>query len=250
LSVIPAGNGVSVQFRVRVSGIPANVPTGSITFKLTPSDLSKTPSTLIMPLQNGETLWETPAPSEDYAISARYSGDANYQATDAISSGKGKSLPPDFDFATSTIVLKQGQTWSGRVQVIPINGFAKSISFVCTAPPALSCNLGTNTYNVAQPSGTSSANGIPLNIVTYSGEFVASSFFLLPILSMRQRKTARSRIALAAILSLACFLPLLGCVDNSRVGWQPITPKGKYQVQITGSASGVEHVKELTVIVE
>jgi hypothetical protein len=250
LSVNPTGNGVSVQFRVKISGTPAGVPTGSIIYKLIPSDVSKTPSTMIVPLQNGETLWETPTPYRNYTITAKYSGDTNYQATNATSTETGRPLPPDFDFMLPTIVLKQGKTWSGTVQLVPINGFAKTVSFVCSAPMALSCDLGANSYTFAQPNGTSLSNAISLTIVTYSGEFVASSFLLLPLLTIQKQRSVRIRIGIIGVMSLFCLLSLSGCGDSSHAGWQPITPKGKYQVLITGTAAGIEHIKELTVIVE
>jgi hypothetical protein len=217
---------------------------------LSPSDASQIPSTVVLSLQNGEALWETSAPSGSYTIAATYSGDTNYRATNATSTGTGQPLPPDFDFITSTIVIKQGKTWSGAIQVVPINGFAKTVNFVCSAPVALSCNLGASSYTFAQPNGTSSSNAIPLTIVTYSGEFVASSFLLLPLVALQQHRSVRIRIGFIGVLSLFCVLSLIGCGDSSRTGWQPITPKGKYRVLITGTAAGVEHIKELTVIVD
>lgn len=250
VSVIPTGNGLSAQFRVKVTGTPGGVPTGLITYRLSPSDVSKPPIVMIVPLQNGETTWEASTPAQNYTIAAIYSGDANYLATNATLTGAGRSLPPDFDFITPTIVLKQGKIWSGAIQMVPINGFAKTVSFVCSAPTGLTCNLGANSYTFAKPSGTSSSNAITLTIATYSGEFVASSILLLPLLAMRRQIRARLRIELVGVVTLLCFLSLSGCGDSSQASWQPITPKGKYQVEITGSAAGVKHAKELTVIVE
>jgi Bacterial Ig-like domain (group 3) len=250
LSVVPAGNNGSVQFHVQILGAPAGVPTGSITYTLSPSDASKAPTTTVLSLKNGEAQWETSAPSGNYTISATYSGDTNYQPTSSASTGSGQSLPADFDFVTSTIVLKQGKSWSGAIQMIPINGFAKTVSFVCSAPAALSCNLGTASYTFAQPNGAPSPNTIPLTIITYSGEFITSAFLLLPVLTLGRQRGMRVRLGVIGAVALFFSLALFGCGESNRAGWQPITPKGKYRVLITGTAAGVQHSKELTVIVD
>jgi hypothetical protein len=214
---------------------------------LLPSDTSEASATIVLPLQNGEALWEIPAPTRSYTISATYSGDVNYRATSAASTGSGRSLPADFDFITSTIVLKQGQTWAGGIRVVPINGFAKTVTFACSAPAALSCNLATKAYTFTQTGAAASSNNLSLTIVTYAGEFVAGSFLLLPFLNLGQGRRTRIWLSISTCLAL---LALFGCGTSSQLGWQPITPKGKYQVLITGTAAGIEHSKELTVVVE
>jgi hypothetical protein len=144
--------GASVRFDVNVSGVPAAAPTGSISYTLSPSDGS-TPVTSVVALSAGAASWATVPPIGNYTVSAVYSGDTNYRAQSA--SATGNILSPDFDFTVSTVTIKQGETWTGNVTVVPINGFTGAVIFSCAAPSSLSCSFPTATYSFAQPAAVS-----------------------------------------------------------------------------------------------
>src|ERR1700723_4124962 len=130
--------GTSVRFDVNVTGVSKATPTGSISYTLTPSDGS-TPLTTVVTLNAGAATWSAAPPVGNYTVVAVYSGDANYRSQTA--SGAGAVLFPDFDFTVTTITVKQGETSTGMVKVIPINGFNGSILFSCAASTSLGCSF-------------------------------------------------------------------------------------------------------------
>jgi hypothetical protein len=242
-----ASSGTSVRFDVELSGVQAVFPTGSITYTLTPANGS--PLTSLVPVSSGAASWVTVPPAGSYTISAVYSGDGNYRGTSASSAGMATEQPPDFDFGISTLRLKQGQTWTGNMQVTPISGFAQTVMFSCSAPAALGCSFPTKNYSLSQSNTSNLTAGIPLTITAYPGQFTSASLLLLPLVFFTRHRR-KSRMSTVGALVGIGFLTLCGCGTSGNAGWQSITPKGTYQATITGVSGNLQHTKELTVIVE
>jgi hypothetical protein len=243
-----ASGTTQVRFDVAVSGTPVAIPTGNVTFSLTPEATNES-MTATVSLVSGVASWVIPTPTGTYSISATYSGDQNYHQQVTTSRGTGQSLPPDFDFSTSTIRIKQGETWSGTVQIVPLNGFNQTLSLTCLAPLELKCNLPTHSYSIAASASPNRAQNLSLTISAFPGQFAASLLFMfVPIASRYQmRRLRRLIVSLVLIVAMSSFS---GCASTTGALWQPITPKGAYHVSIVGSSGGAEHVGDITVIVE
>src|SRR5260221_14753523 len=76
LTAIPnaVSSGASIQFDVKVAGVPGAVPTGSIIYALQPSNGAAL-LTSVVALSNGTSSWTAIPPAGNYTISAVYSGD-------------------------------------------------------------------------------------------------------------------------------------------------------------------------------
>ncbi len=250
LTVTPTtvGSGSSARFDVNISGVPAAIPTGSISYLIKPTSGSAS-LTSVVSVFDGAASWTTSPPTGDYTISAVYSGDTNYRAQSASSTGTVTAPPPDFEFSVSPLTIRQGQTWTGIVQVNPINGFAQTVTFACVAPLALGCSFPTTSYSFAQPNASSSKTGIPLTVTAYPGQFTSASLLMFTFLSC-SRKWRKLRMWICIALGSVGLLAIAGCGTSGNAGWQPITPKGKYQATITGVSGSLIHTKQLTIIVE
>jgi Bacterial Ig-like domain (group 3) len=237
-----------VQFDVVLSGVQAAVPTGTVIFTLTPDGTGQPISATVL-VSAGAASWMVAPPEGTYEISAAYSGDSNYRTQIATSRGKALTLIPDFDFSAPEIRIKQGQSWSGNIELIPLNGFSQSLSLTCIAPAELGCNIPVQTYSVAQSIAENRTTKIPVSITAFPGRFAASISLLLLPLSAGCRRSRRWRMPKWLILSAGILL-MSGCGVETSASWQRITPKGTYQISIAGTSGGLKHSKQLTVIVE
>jgi hypothetical protein len=244
LSPTNATAGTSVQANVTLAGVPNHsVPSGTVTFTLVPADGSA-PVTATLPVSNAAAVWTLQQPSTSYSITATYSGDLNYGTQIASTSSSG-AVPMDFAFSVDTITVAQGQTTTSPVQVVSIGGFSQVITFSCVSPTAFACTFANASIN---PLASSS---LPVTVSTQPGQFVAAaSLFLGAILfgACRKRRRALADVAMAAVVCLT--LTLSGCGTSTTVGWQSLTPKGTYQVTITGTAGSLQHSRIVTVIVK
>jgi Bacterial Ig-like domain (group 3) len=250
-------SGMSVRFDVQLVGAGAVAPTGSIAFTLTPSDGSQ-PLTGLANVASGVASWSSVPPIGTYTISAAYSGDSNYLRQTATGngmvlapdSGSGTVLVPDFVFTVSAMTIKQGQTLTSNIAVTPINGFAGTVRFTCSAPTSLGCSFPSESQAVSL-NGRGAAGGPSpqLTITAYPGQFAAiSALFMVGFAFNSRRKRMRGAGIATACLGL---LLLTGCgTTGSQSGWKPITPKGTYKVTITGVSGAIQHSKQVTITVE
>jgi hypothetical protein len=90
----------------------------------------------------------------------------------------------------------------------------------------------------------------PLTITTSPGDFIPAAGLIL--LGFAFSFKSRRRLQLFAGLAFSCAIlfGVTGCGSGGTAQWNPITPKGTYQVTITGVSGIVTHSKQLTVIVQ
>jgi hypothetical protein len=237
--------GTSVRFDVNVSGVSKATPTGSISYTLTPSDGS-TPLTTVVMLNAGAASWSVAPPVGNYSVVAVYSGDTNYRSQTA--SGAGTVLFPDFDFTVSTITVKQGETWTGMVKVIPINDFNGSVVFSCVASTSLGCSFPSTSVTLGQPAAGNTNLGMQLSVTAYGGQFITASLLLFGFSFRSPRR--RLRLWTGLVAAGLCLFAITGCGTSGQAGWKPITPKGTYQATITGASGSLQHSKQITIIVQ
>jgi hypothetical protein len=237
--------GTSVRFDVNVTGVSKATPTGSISYTLTPSDGSM-PLTSVVALNAGAATWSAAPPVGNYTVVAVYSGDTNYRSQTA--SGAGTVLFPDFDFTVTTITVKQGETSTGMVKVIPINGFNGSVLFSCATSTSLGCSFPSPSLSLGQPAAGNTNLGVQFSVTAYGGQFIAASLLLF---GFTFRSPRRRRIRWTAFAASAfCLLTTMGCGTDGQAGWKPITPKGTYQATISGVSGSLSHSKQVTIIVQ
>jgi hypothetical protein len=249
LAPIHASVGTPIQVNVGLTGVANHLaPSGTITYTLTLGN-GTTAATSIVNISNAPiahistalTVWRTTQPSSSYTITAVYSGDTNYKKQTASTSG---AIAMDFDFSIDTITVNQGQSLISPMQVVSIGGFSQTVNFACVSPAAFGCTFATSTINPL------TSSSLPLTITTVPGQFVAAASLLVGVLLFG---ALRKRRVLAGVFSIAvvCLtLTLSGCGTNTTVGWQSLTPKGSYQITITGTAGNLQHTKVVTVIVK
>jgi Bacterial Ig-like domain (group 3) len=237
--------GTSVRFDVNVTGVTKAIPTGSITYTLTPSDGS-TPLTTVVALNAGTASWFAAPPVGNYTVVAVYSGDTNYRSQSA--SGAGTVLFPDFDFTVTIITVKQGETWTGMVKLIPINGFNGSVVFSCVASSSLGCSFPSTSVSLGQPAAGDTNLGMQLSVTAYGGQFIAASLLMFGFTFRSPRRRLRQWTGL--ITAGFCLFAITGCGTSGQAGWKPITPKGSYQATITGVSGNLHHSKQVTINVQ
>jgi hypothetical protein len=242
----PRAAGSSVQFDAQVTGIAVAAPTGTLIYTLT-SLGSEPVLTGTTPIVGGLSTWTAYPPPEGYTISVSYPGDVNYLPLSA-------SLPAgpaeDFDFTLPAVTMAQGATWNGAMQVIPLNSFTGAITWACqNVPNQIGCPMSQTsstftTANMAVP------QTCPLTITTSPGDFIPAAGLIL--LGFAFSFKSRRRLQLFAGLAFSCAIlfGVTGCGSGGTAQWNPITPKGTYQVTITGVSGIVTHSKQLTVIVQ
>nr|WP_278045567.1 Ig-like domain-containing protein [Edaphobacter modestus] len=249
-------SGMSVRFDVQLVGAGAVAPTGSIAFTLTPSDGSH-PLTGLADVASGAASWSSVPPIGTYTISAAYSGDSNYLRQTASGngtvlapdSGSGTVLAPDFAFTASAMSIKQGQTLTSNIAVTPINGFAGTVRFTCSAPTSLGCSFPSESQTVSLNGHGAGGPSPQLTITAYPGQFTAiSALFMVGFAFNSRRKRKFGAGVVTACLGL---LLLTGCgTTGTQSGWKPITPKGTYHVTLTGVSGAIQHSKQVNITVE
>jgi hypothetical protein len=240
----PAGS--SVQFAAQVTGIAVAAPTGTLTYTLT-SPATVSGLTVTAPIVGGLSTWTAVPPSEGYTISVLYSGDVNYLPMSA-------SLPAgpaeDFDFTLPSVTVAQGNTWNGAMQVVSLNGFTGTIAWTCqNVPTQIGCPM-SQTSSVFTPANVTVPQTCPLTITTSPGDFIPGAGFIL--LGFAFSFKSRRRLQLLAGLAFSCVLlfGVAGCGSGGDPQWNPLTPKGTYQVTITGVSGTVTHSKQIAVVVQ
>jgi hypothetical protein len=249
-TLAPSVNGNTVQLAAGLSGRILAAPGGTVSFVLVDST-GATHASGPVPLSTEAASWTVQAATGPFTSTASYSGDSNYMpATATAAASAASSAPPDFDFATQTITIKRGDTWSGTVPVQSLNGFTGMVNFAWggTPPHEMTLSMPTAQVNVAPALTSSSApQVVSLKIVTVATTVTAAGLPFLFLLGFAGRRR-KQRLLLPAF-GAASLVLLAGCGAGQKYIQDDGTPVGTYQLTLTGSSGSITHVKPLTVIV-
>ncbi len=247
-TLTPSINGSGVELSANLSGRMLAPPTGSVVFTITTANAVVMTSPPI-PVAANTAAWLFASGPGAFTASAAYSGDNNYQPENAFTGlTVSQSLASDFDFLLPTVTVKQGQSWAGKVQVLPLNGFTGVISFACgTTPTMMTCSFAQPASVTVTPALAGQTQPLPLNIGTVPTTVTPSSMTFLAIISLILLFGVRRRSRKALSILPLCLLA--GCGTGQRYVQQDGTPPGTYTIPVTGQSGPLSHMKQLTVIV-
>jgi hypothetical protein len=213
---------------------------------------------------SGSTL--TIAGVGSIVVEADQAGNANYlaapsvQITIAVVTADFTVVPPS---SASTTIPAAGQTATIPVNVIAASGFAGTVSFACTAPPAMleaSCSASsvqvtgnavtakvivntTGPHQVSALSWPKPWNAMPSG-VAFAAVIVASG---------AGRKKLRKGMLLAALM-IVMLAVLVSCSGSSTSGsstkTDPGTPAGTYNLTLVATSGSANYTITLPVTVD
>jgi hypothetical protein len=269
----------SVSFSVSASGY-GGTPTGTVQFLSNGSNLGS-PVTLSGGAANSPA--ETFSTAGIYAITAQYSGDANFNATTSntltLTVNSVQQTSPSFTLSAPPLTISAPGATTGNSETITLtgqNGFSGTVALTCTVaytgsgtpndPPT--CSLANN-GSATIASGSTSATIVAVFNTTAavarnapnpsmpwsrgSGVFFAC-LILLPLGALRKSPLRKSwqRSALWSFLVLAgVSFAVAGCGSsgNTPIG-NPGTTPGTYQVSLNGTSGSLTAQTTFTLTVQ
>ncbi len=242
--------GQPVTLTAAVTPAVLGTPTGTVTFFSGTTQLGS-PVTLT----NGmaQLVVSTLASGSD-AISATYSGDANFLLSSGSLSGGVTVTPLSFTLSASPSSQSgfAGLTYAYDVTVTPTNGvYPGTVTFAASGlpsgasavftPSTLAANAGQQTIGMAivTASTTSSLRTIPVGQKLAP---VALALLLLPLAGTRRMRRQGQRfgrflcLLLLAVAGVAATAALTGCGTSGYIHASP----QNYTITITGTSGGVQ----------
>jgi hypothetical protein len=261
----PSTSGTNVTFTAAVTSSSAGTITGTISFFDGGTQLG-TPVTL----SGGSASYPTTMLAQgSHSISAQFSGDANYQAsTSPALTQTVNSSTTDFSVAVmpSQLAVSAGQNGAFMVNVAPIGGSTQTVALSCSQLPVdAACSLtsntvtldGTHTATIAGmivttarstvgPSRTPVGDGRHPPAPPAAWETIAVAFAgLCSLLLIRNSRDRAWRLTLAMLLLVLPALAITACSSSPGSG----TPKGTYNISVTGTSNSTSHTASIALTV-
>jgi hypothetical protein len=225
--------GSSIGVTVKVAGSNGIVPTGSVTLMDDSTSLGQ--QTLDA---NGQAVFTLPNLAAGYhTFSSVYAGDINYYSQTSILVGQAitdlKIVSP-----TPSQTITAGATASYSLTVVPVGGFAGTITLTCSELPSFAtCDPVTVTILDKQ---TASATLTVKTVAPVRSQNSTSryAFALLPLFAVcciRRRRLLSPLLGITLICSLGFFAT--GCSSSKPSTSTPGTPSGSSTFTITASGS-------------
>ena len=216
----------------------AAAPTGRVQFELNGINVGN-PVTLV----SGVATLSTPVNGVTGAsnLTAFYEGDSNY--AESVSSAVPITIS-NFSLASAGTTAAVGTAAIASVTVNTSTNFTSLINLTCTMPSTLTqsaCFVNpssiTGTGQVSLTVNTTPPHPLTSKLNRGPGWFAASgsaSLAFLVLLAFPRRR-ARGRIVIA-LMCMACLFTVIGCSGGTGTNTDPGTPKGTYNVVVTGTA--------------
>jgi hypothetical protein len=261
----PSTSGANVSFTAAVTSSTAGTITGTVAFFDGGTQLG-TPVTL----SAGSASYSTTMLSQgSHSITAQYSGDTSYLAsTSPALTQTVNASTTDFSVAVSPSQLSVTAGQNGRfmVSVAPIGGSTQTVTLSCSQLPAnATCSFasnavtldGTHTATVAGMIVTTARSTMgpsqspvedrrppapPSAWQTIALAFAGSSALLMI-------RTSRDRAWRLALAMLLLMLPALAITACSSSPGSSGTPKGTYNVSVTGTSNATAHAASIALSV-
>jgi hypothetical protein len=254
--------GASITLTATVTGASgAAVPTGTVNFELGASLLA----TEALNASGQAALTTTSLPVGSDAVTAIYSGDANYQGSSSTPLTITVVTPqPSFAITSNpqTLTVTDGSSVTSTLTVSPADGFDGAVSFACSGlPPKASCSFSPATLTINGAAATTSmtietaaaTTGIALNRMPSRPASrvkpeIAVCGLCAGLLCLGGMRRNRGLACLVVLFGLLVTLP--GCASgNVHKVTIPGTPSGTYSVTVTASSgSGSSAVSHATTI--
>jgi len=229
----------------------AGQASGTITFTVNSGDtVVATNSVPVSP--EGVGIWIPNLPPGIFTIAAAYSGDSNLLGSTAPGISQTVLGTPNFSLGMDPLVIPQGQSGTATIAVQSLNGFHGPITFTCSTPLAsIGCSPIPYVLNVPAPQGqlTASAPGgnVSFNVTTVPEKVVHASLVGALLLSFMSFKRRRKYFVLIAA---ACLSLLVGCGTGTRYLQTDGTPRGTYELTVTGTSGALSHTQIILVQVK
>jgi hypothetical protein len=272
-SLNPAVITQAVSFGVTVAGIGSNIPapTGTVTFL----DGTTTLSTSTLNSAGGTFFTTTTLAVATHSITAQYSGDANYLASNSTALTEIVNAAPSFTvaFNPSTLTVTRGQSAPTTITVTPASGFNQTVGFACSGLPQFTtCTFNPTTLT---PTGTTAVSSTltvatnvgvanngpgpldrPANGRIWSAGLLLGLGFLATLRGHRRLagKNPRTRLLLLALALLTgiAATQLTGCGGHASSSSTPAqgTPTGTSSITVTATAGSQTQTASFTLTVQ
>jgi hypothetical protein len=266
-SNVASGASVTLTANVNTNSLGL-APTGTVAFYNGTTQISGTPSYTYASSSAGVGASLTATLSTSFtanaSITAKYSGNVNYQASTSSAVPVTISATADFSLSaapTSFFITSPGQSGSTTVSAGAINGFTGTVSITCSLQSSMTystCTLSTSTLTPGGPGSllsvaTTAPSSVlrrvdrPLWFIPSAGALVACILLLLMPGKKRRVKLA---FGLLAFAMLAAAFVACGGGSSPVTPTSPGTPTGSYTVTVTGTSSNLSHTLNIPVTVQ
>jgi hypothetical protein len=256
-------SGQNITFTARVAPQSGSgAPTGTVAFLDGSSQIG------VGTLSAGSAAFSSVSLSVgNHTITAAYSGDSNYAASNSAALSVTVVAPPTADYSltmsNSSLTLAKGASGTLTITVTPQNGFKLAVGLACSGLPA-GANCGFNPPSVTPAGGavaatlTVQAPGASGTEVPSRGSFPGSANMPLFILAMglaglvrvnNRPVTAAARFQ-RTFLASAMFVGLLFTASCAGYIHQNTVQPTSYMITVTASAAnGPTHTQQFTLTV-
>ena len=261
-SVAPGASVTLTANLVATSGGP-DVPGGSITFFSGTTQLGSMFVTSTGTLNANASISTTQLATGMNSITAKYSGDSDYQPSTSSAITVNVGLQPDFAVSASPsaiTVTSPGQSAMITLTVTGSNGFSGATTFSCSGLPSESTCVagsvtgsGTTTLTVTTTAPSSvvpSGRNTFSNRNTMNGAFRALIFSIgLLILAIRFRRRCWNFVGGAVAIVLLAGMAACGGGGGVTPPANPGTPVGTQTVMVTATSGTLTHTTTFTLTV-
>jgi hypothetical protein len=241
--------GQPVQFTAGVTPVNPTVPTGTLLFTATGSNPANVAVSPPVPLgASGTAGWaNTFSVADTYTVTAQYSGDTNYLASQSGPLQLSVAGLPDFTIeAPRAITVAKGKSVAFPLTLTQINGFQGAVKLSCSGLGwGMSCSFRTLTSPRRSRSDKSTRAINTVVTISTSGRIAAAftGVLFFAFLSRRRRMLSMWMMGIVAALSLL----LAGCNSSA---FSLETPVGEYPVTISGSSGHLTHTSVILIKVQ
>ena len=241
--------GEPVTFTAQVISNTTGIPTGTITFYADGTAIG----TVTINASGAATISVSTLPAGTHAISAIYSGDANFLGSNA--GGLSQIITADFKVASSTgpQTIPPGATANYNIIVSPVSSpFTDLVTMSASnLPPGATITFtpaavtpgtsGANTtFAVTVPPQTSMASH-----TSRLGPAVLA-LLLLPLTLLRRYRYKPQRLLLWLLIGLTTFSAMTGCGEGGYFS----LPQQTYVITVTGTSGSLVRSTTVTLTVE
>jgi FtsP/CotA-like multicopper oxidase with cupredoxin domain len=237
-SSITSNQTITLTANVADSATGATTPTGLVQFELNGVNVGN-PVTLV----SGVATLSAPVNGLTGAssLTAFYQGDSNY--AESVSAAIPITIS-NFSLVSSGTTAAVGTAAIASVTVNTATNFTSLINLTCTLPSTLTesaCFVNpssiTGTGQVSLTVNTTPSHPLTSKLTRAPGWFAAgggASLACLVMLALPRRRRRGSIIVI--LIGMACLFTAVGCSGGASTASDPGTPKGTYNVVVTGTS--------------
>ena len=247
----PSNIGDGTIIVVKVSGLGILPPSGTITFSAMQGNIvtGTAFSTASVTLDSsGNAAWAFNPPAGTYQLLASYSGDTDYQPSDAIPLTQTVIGPADFTLTldSGSLVVKQGSNWTGNITATSVNNFQGTVTLTCSGASSVAFVTCVPGQPLMLIPGESTQFPIQVTTIATSLNVLSSGVFIVGFGIASKRRRLQQMVSFSLLSLLLLFV---GC-GTVRYEQKDGTPKGDYKMTFTGQSGALSHAVSFVVSVQ